>query len=190
MRPHGLSAQTRDHNEIRRGNGRSCREVSGAQSAAQRVADRHGERIRGVMRRRRLFQPQDRHHHPLHLRLLGPAVAADRLLHVRGRVLNALDAERRGRDEHGAAGLTHGERGAGVDADEGLLDGDRIGSNCSIRSMTPSKIVLRRSSGRCLAEVCHHPNSTALRRFPFPWTMPNPQAAVPGSMPRTVTSTH
>ena len=64
-------------------------------------------------------------HHPLHLRLLGAAVAADGLLHARGRVLSALDAERRGRDEHGASRLPDGERGAGVDADERLLEGDR-----------------------------------------------------------------
>src|SRR3954452_7025343 len=46
----------------------------------------------------------------------------------------------------------------------------------------------KRSSGRSRAGVCHQPNSTALRRPPLPWTIPNPHAAVPGSIPRTFTS--
>src|SRR5204863_440076 len=37
------------------------------------------------------------------------------------------------------------------------------------------------------ADVRHHPWSMALRRPPLSWTMPNPHAAVPGSMPRTFT---
>ena len=43
-------------------------------------------------------------------------------------------------------------------------------------------------SGRARAEVRHPPWSSALRRFPFPWTIPYPQAAVPGSMPMTLTT--
>src|SRR5947207_7180478 len=77
------------------------------------------------MRRRRRAQPEDRHHHPLHLSLLGAAVAGDRLLDPGRRVLSALEPERRGRDEHGAARLPDGERGAGVGADERLLEDDR-----------------------------------------------------------------
>ena len=37
------------------------------------------------------------------------------------------------------------------------------------------------------AGVCHHPWSSALIRPPLSWTIPYPQAAVPGSMPRTFT---
>ena len=69
---------------------------------------------------------EDRLHHPLHLRLLGAAVAAHRLLDARGRVLGALDAGERASDEHGAARLPDGERDAGVCADERLLECDRI----------------------------------------------------------------
>ena len=39
-----------------------------------------------------------------------------------------LDPEGRGRDEHGAAGLSDGERGTGVDADERFLERDGIGT--------------------------------------------------------------
>src|SRR5262245_9520491 len=87
------------------------------------MADRDGERVGGVVRRRRAMQPEEDPHHALHLRLLRPAVAADRLLHARRCVLDALDAcDRRG-DEHGTPRLSDGERGAGVGSDEGLLDG-------------------------------------------------------------------
>ena len=37
---------------------------------------------------------------------------------------------------------------------------------------TPSKIVLRRSSGRSRAGVCHHPCATDLIRPPLSWTIP------------------
>jgi hypothetical protein len=78
------------------------------------------------VRPRWLLEPEDRRDHPLHLRLLGPPVAADGLLYARRRVLSAVDPERGGRDENGAAGLSDGERGAGVDADERLLEDDRM----------------------------------------------------------------
>src|SRR5439155_11058940 len=61
-----------------------------------------------------------------HLRLLGSSVAADRLLHARGRVLGALDPGVGGSDHDGTSRLADGERGAGVDADEGLLEHDGV----------------------------------------------------------------
>src|SRR5947209_2026796 len=79
-----------------------------------------------MVRSRWLFQPENRHHHALHLCLLSATVAADGLLHARGRVLSALDAGVRGRDHDGTSRLTHGERGAGVDADEGFLEHDGV----------------------------------------------------------------
>src|SRR5439155_13780529 len=79
-----------------------------------------------MLRGRRRAHPEDGHHHALHLRLLGPAVAAHRLLHPRGRVLSALEAEGRGSEENDAARLADGERGTGVDADEGLLEHDGV----------------------------------------------------------------
>src|SRR5581483_8130167 len=45
---------------------------------------------------------------------------------ARRRVFGALDARARSRDENGASRLTDGERGAGVDADERLLEHDGI----------------------------------------------------------------
>src|SRR4051812_3952041 len=95
------------------------------QRRRHRVADRDRQRVGCVVRRRHRLQAEDRRHHPLHLRLLGAAVAADGLLDGRGRVLSALEPERGGRDEHGAARLPDGERGAVVDADERLLEDDR-----------------------------------------------------------------
>ena len=89
------------------------------------MADRNRERVGGVVWCRRLLEAENRRHHALHLRLLGSPVAADGLLHAGGCVLSARDAAGRGRHEHGAAGLSDGERGAGVDADEGLFEDDR-----------------------------------------------------------------
>src|SRR5579862_1403972 len=103
---------------------RSSRQLE--ERRGERVAYRNGERVGRVVRRRQLVQPEDRLHHPLHLRFLRPAVAGHRVLHRRGRVLGAGHAGLGGRDEHGAARLSDGERGAGVDADEGLLEDDRI----------------------------------------------------------------
>src|SRR6266404_6255913 len=93
----------------------------------ERVADRDCERIGSVVRCRQLLQRENRLHHALDLRLLRASVAAHRLLHARGRVLRARNARDGGRDENGAARLSDGERGAGVDADERLLERDRIG---------------------------------------------------------------
>src|SRR5215217_9220470 len=81
------------------------------QSRCHRVADRDCERVGLVRRRRRDLHPQDRLHHPLHLRFLGAPVAADGLLDVRRRVLHAPDPGARGRDENGAAGLPDRESG-------------------------------------------------------------------------------
>src|SRR5439155_10344152 len=57
---------------------------------------------------------------------LGASVAADRLLHARHRVLSALDTGAGGGDHDGPARLSDGERGAGVDAYERLLERDGI----------------------------------------------------------------
>src|SRR5262249_50840993 len=78
------------------------------------------------MRRGRRAQTEDRLHHALNLVLLRASVAADRLLDGRRRVLAAVNGGESARDEHGAAGLTDRERGAGVGADERLLERDGI----------------------------------------------------------------
>ena len=92
----------------------------------ERVADRDREGVGGVVRGRVRLQREDGAHHPLHLGLLGAAVAADGLLHPGGRVLSALDADHRGGDEHRPARLPDGERGAGICADEGLFQRDGV----------------------------------------------------------------
>ena len=90
------------------------------------MADGDRQRVRGVRGRRLGLQPEDRLHHPLHLLLLGPAVAADHLLHACRGILSALDAGVRGRDHDGPARPSDGECGAGVGADEGFLEDDGI----------------------------------------------------------------
>ena len=90
------------------------------------MADRDGERVRSVVRRRLLGEAEDRSHHPLHLLLVGAPVAADGLLDRRRRVLGAEDVSRRAGHEDGAARLADGERGAGVDADERVLEDDGV----------------------------------------------------------------
>ena len=98
--------------------------------AAAAARARGRSRLRARRRRGsasgRASSAEDRPHHPLHLPLLGPAVAADRLLDVGRRVLSARDAGRRGGDEHGSPRLTDGERDAGVCPHDRLLDGDGV----------------------------------------------------------------
>ena len=91
------------------------------------MADRDGKRVGGVRRCRLVLEPEDHLHHPLHLLLLGAAVAADHLLHAGRRILSAPDPGVGGRDHDDPARLPDGECGAGVDADERLLDCDGIG---------------------------------------------------------------
>ena len=121
------------------------------------MADADGESVCGVVRGGRNVETEDRLHHPLHLGLLCPAVAAHRLFDAGRRVLSALDSCERGRHEDGAPGLADRERGTGVDADEGLLERDGIWQLRSMRVVTASKIVFRRASGRSEAPVFHHP---------------------------------
>src|SRR5207247_2147957 len=65
-------------------------------------------------------------HHPLHLRLVGAAVAAHRLLDTRRGVFDALDAGARRGDEDGSTRLPDEERDAGVGADVRLFQRDGI----------------------------------------------------------------
>jgi len=90
------------------------------------MADRDGERIGGMSRGRLDLEPEDHLHHLLHLLLLGAPVAADHLLDAGGRIFSAFDSRASGRDHDGPACLPDGECGAGVGADERLLDGDGI----------------------------------------------------------------
>ena len=123
----------------------------------ERVADRDGERVGGVVRRRQRLQPEDRLHHPLHLRLLGAAVAAHRLLDARGRVLGALDAG-------SAAATSTAPRACPTEsamrASTPTNDSSRAtasGACSTMSAATPSKIVFSRSSSRSPAGVDHAP---------------------------------
>ena len=64
----------------RRAATRSRANRNAQQRRRERVADRDRERVGGVVRARRLVQAEDRLDHPLHLLLVGAAVAADRVL--------------------------------------------------------------------------------------------------------------
>src|SRR5712692_2438144 len=88
------------------------------------MADRDGQRVRGVVGGRHRLEAENRLHHSLYLILPGTAVSAHGLLDGARRVLAAVDGGERARDEHGAARLSDRERGAGVDADERLLERD------------------------------------------------------------------
>ena len=91
------------------------------------MTNRDRESVRCMVRGRELRKAEDGTDHALHLRLLSTAVSADGVLHRRGRVLSAGDTRVSAGHEHGAARLSDGERGAGVDADEGLFEDDSLG---------------------------------------------------------------
>ena len=123
----GLAAQTGDHAvSVRTGTDVPSARGHPEQGRRKRVTNRHGESVGSVVRRWQLLEAEEHLHHPLHLRLLGTAVAADRLLDAGGRILAAGDSRVGGRDEHGAACLADEERDAGVAADVRLLDRHRI----------------------------------------------------------------
>ena len=62
------------------------------------------------------------------------------------------------------------------------------GSCSAMSSATASWIVFKRRTTSCPAGVDQQPCATSLRRPPLSWTIPYPQAAVPGSMPTTFTA--
>src|SRR5215467_757550 len=119
-----------------------------------------------MVRSRKLGQREDHLHHPLHLRLFGAAVAADRLLHAGGRVFATDHSRVGGRDEHDAACLPDGECDAGVCADERLLECHRIrrvlGNECRHRVVdrfqTEDRVL---SGGRRPAAVRHLPEAAS-----------------------------
>jgi hypothetical protein len=90
------------------------------------VAERHRQRVGGVIRSRHLGQPQQDHHHARDLILLRAARAADRALDLLGGVPRARHAVLAGGEHHHAAGLPDGERRAYVLPEVELLEGHRI----------------------------------------------------------------
>ena len=100
------------------------------------MADRHGQRIGGVVRRRRLGEAEQQLDHLLHLVLLGAAVADDGALHLGGRVLDDGAAGLDGGEHGHAAGVPQLQRAAGVDGVKQVLDGDAVGAR--LRRAAPS----------------------------------------------------
>ena len=121
-RPSGTRSSTRaaqrpDHRRRRRS---IARRRSGAMS---QVAQRERGGVGRVGRLGRRGQTEPGLHHPLHLRLAGPAPPGDRFLHLVRRVLHDLAPRRRGLGQGQAAGLADAHGRAHVDLEEHLLDG-------------------------------------------------------------------
>ena len=91
------------------------------------VADRHGQRVGGVVGPRRLGQPEQALDHVLHLALGRAARAADRALDLLRRVVHAGHRALAGGEQHDAAGLADRERGTHVLAEVERLEGHRRG---------------------------------------------------------------
>lgn len=90
------------------------------------VADRERERISRVGGRRRRGESEQCLRHPLHLLLVGPAVAADGLLDLRRRVLDTGKARVRTGHEERASDLPDREGAPRIEAEERLLERDRV----------------------------------------------------------------
>ncbi len=91
------------------------------------MTDRDGQRIRGIVRRRRLGETKQQLDHLLHLTLIRATVADHRALHFRGGVLNDRAAGLDRREQRDAARVPKLERAASVDGVKDALDGDAVG---------------------------------------------------------------
>ncbi len=91
---------------------------------AQVVAHRHGERVGGVRGLRRHVQAELDTYHLLHLHLVAAAVPRHRQLHLGWRVRPHRQPDGRSRQQRDRPRLADREGGAGVLADERVLDGD------------------------------------------------------------------
>jgi hypothetical protein len=87
------------------------------------VAERHGERVGGVMRCRHGVEPEQQLDHLLHLGLLGAAVADDGAFHLGRRVLDHRHPGLHRRQHRHAAGVTQFEGAADVGGVEQAFDG-------------------------------------------------------------------
>src|SRR2546422_545919 len=79
------------------------------------------------MRRRQHGEAEDQLHHVLHLTLFGPAVANDRALDLRGRVLGYRQPGFNGCEHCDAARVSELQRAPDVGGVEQILDRDTIG---------------------------------------------------------------
>lgn len=89
------------------------------------MADRHGKRIGGILRRS-LFQPQQRPNHQLHLTLLRAAVPNHTHLHFHRRVLTQLDTGFRRGQQGYTTNMRQLERAFGVHRVENFFHGHRF----------------------------------------------------------------
>ena len=92
------------------------------------VANRHGQRIGGVVRRRHLVQSEQQLDHLLHLPLVRAAVSHDGALHFGRRVFEHLASRLDRGQNRDAARVTELERASGVGRVEQILDDDAIGA--------------------------------------------------------------
>ena len=91
------------------------------------MAQRQRRGVGGVGGLRAVSEAESRLHHLLHLLLAGPSPAGDGVLHLVRRVLHDLATAGGGLGERQTADLGDAHRGADVDLEEDLLDGDGIG---------------------------------------------------------------
>ena len=88
------------------------------------VAHGHGESVSGVRGLRRRVEAELDAHHLLHLRLVAAAVPRHRQLHLGRRVRPHRQPDGGGRQQRNRPRLADRKGGAGVLADERVLDGD------------------------------------------------------------------
>src|SRR5262245_37769214 len=91
------------------------------------MTDRHRQRIRRVVRRRRLREAKQQLDHLLHLTLLGSAVTDDSTLHLGGRVLHDRAVGLDGCQQRDTARVSELERAARVHGMKHTLDCDAVG---------------------------------------------------------------
>ncbi len=96
-------------------------------SAPVAMAQRGGQRIRGVLRNPRRFQLQELAHHPLNLAFSRTAAPEYGHFDFPRRVLRDADAALDRGEQNHAPGMTEPEGGFGVARDVGFFDGNRIG---------------------------------------------------------------
>lgn len=90
------------------------------------MADRDGDRVCRVVRRRRLLEAEQQLDHLLHLVLVRAAIADDRPLDLRRRVLDHWNAGLHGGEHRHAARMSELQGGSGVDRVEDVLDRDAV----------------------------------------------------------------
>ena len=126
-----------------------------------RVTDGQRQGVGGVGGLRALGQAELGLHHALHLQLGGGAVPGDGQLHLVGRVLHHLAPGLPRRGQRQPAGLTDRHGRADVGLEEHLLDGDRVGPDSAMRSLSSAASAARRAGSGSVTGVVMTPAETA-----------------------------